>query len=278
MSAVLVSLYDEFAPEYERTRVPRFRPFLKNLLRLYDTRPGSHVLDAGCGTGLAATMVAPRVGHNGRVLGVDASEAMLEIARHKAQGFGFDQCEFVQGETEHLQVPNESFDLVICSFAFWGLPSALFSEFFRVLKPNGAFLMQNWDREAGRIQAIYAETLRSFSSSLPDERVAQARAAFAQQQSDWSGVRTPGDYERVLRDVGFSSISAHLLARTTHFRDLDELINFHDAGVVSRAEIAALSPSTRVDFHVALRNALGPFVNERGVHEEWRAVQVIARK
>src|SRR5581483_2876047 len=108
-------LFDDFATDYERTRVPRFRPFVKKLLQLYDTRPGSQVLDAGCGTGLAATLVAPRVGQGGRVLRLDASEQMLEIARHKAQSFGFTQCEFVEGDVTRMDLPDASFDLVISS-------------------------------------------------------------------------------------------------------------------------------------------------------------------
>lgn len=278
MSSVLISLYDEFAPEYERTRVPRFRPFLKKLLQLYDTRPGSHVLDAGCGTGLAATAVAPRVGHSGRVLGVDASEAMLAIARHKAQGFGFDQCEFIRGDISRMGVPDESSDIVICSFALWGEPSALFSEFLRVLKPHGAFLMQNWDTRQDRAAAIYSETLRTFTAAVPDERISQARAVYSQQRSDWADMNTPSAYERVLRSIGFSSVSAQESANKTQFKNLDEFIAFQDVGAIARAEIAAMTPAARAEFHAAVRDALRPFETAQGVEQEWRAVYVIARK
>ncbi len=275
---ILTQLYDEFATEYEQTRVPRFRPFVKKLLQQYDTRPGSHVLDAGCGTGLVATMVAPRAGHGGKVLGVDASEKMLEIARHKASGFGFDQCEFVLGDITHLDAADESFDVVICSFALWGEPRALFAEFFRVLKPHGAVLLQNWEAERGGITRAFNETMRAFSTQAPDERVLQARAILSKHRAEWSALQTPADYERVLREVGFSQTSAQWFVNSTHFKNLDECIEFHGMGVGARAELAALDETTRANFYAAARAALQPFLNERGVDEEWRAIQVSAHK
>lgn len=278
MSQILTELYDEFASEYERTRVPRFRPFVKKLLQQYDTRPGSHVLDAGCGTGLAATMVAPRAGHGGQVLGVDASEKMLEIARHKAQGFGFVQCEFVLGDITQLDAADESFDVVICSFALWGEPRALFAEFFRVLKPGGALLLQNWEAERGGITRTFNETLRAFSTQTPDERVSQARAILSKHRAEWNELQTPADYERVLSEVGFSQTSAQWFENATHFKNVDECIEFHALGVGARAELAAMNVTTRADFHAAIRDALQPIANERGVDEEWRVIQVSARK
>ncbi len=277
-ASVLVQLYDAFAPEYERTRVPRFRPFVKKLLQLYDTRPGSRVLDAGCGTGLVATMVAPRAGHAGKVIGVDASAAMLEIARHKARGFGFDQCEFVLGDIAHLDTADDSFDVVICSFALWGEPRELFAEFFRALKPHGALLIQNWEMDRGGIARAYGDALQKFASATADERVSQVRAIFSKHRADWAEVQTPQDYERVLSAVGFSQVFAQWFACSTHFKNLDELIEFHNVGVRSRAELAAMNETTRAEFHAAARNALQQFENANGIAQEWRAVQVMARK
>lgn len=271
-------LYDQLAPAYERTRVPRFRPFVKRLLQFYDTRPGSHVLDAGCGTGLVATAVAPRAGHTGRVLGIDTSPAMLEIARQKAHGFGFTQCEFVLGDMAQVDAPDSSFDLVTCSFALWGDPDALFAEFYRLLKPNGALLIQNWEMERSGIPRTYSETLHTFSTKTPDERVRAVRESFSDQRELWSDLKTPADYERSLRRVGFSTVSAQWMVAAAQFKDLQELIEFHDLGVFASAEIAAMDESTLVAFHQFLRDALQPLVTDQGIHEEWRAIQVSARK
>lgn len=275
---ILAQLYDEFAPEYERTRVPRFRPFVKRLMQLYDTRPGSHVLDAGCGTGIVATTVAPRAGHGGKVLGVDASAAMLEIAREKARGYGFDQCEFALGDILHLDAPDDSFDLVVCSFALWGEPRELFAEFLRVLRPHGALLVQNWESERGGIARVYNESLRAFRTEAPDARLIQVRELFSKQNVEWQEIQSPQDYERVMRETGFSAVSTQWCAISTQFKTVDECIEFHDLGVKARAEIAAMDESTRARFHQAVRDVLQPMEDEHGISTEWRAIQVSARK
>jgi ubiquinone/menaquinone biosynthesis C-methylase UbiE len=273
-----VQLYDQLAADYERTRVPRFRPFVKKLLQLYDTRPGSHVLDAGCGTGLAATMVAPRVGHGGKVVGVDLSKPMLEIARNKAQGFGFDQCEFVSGDISQLNYAGESFDLVICSFALWGEPYGLFTEFYRVLRPHGALLIQNWESERDRVSRAIHATLHEFATSAPDEHLAALRDDFKQHAAQWTEMNDPGDYERVLRAAGFRQASAQWFSNPAHFASVDELIEFYNLGVRSRAEIQAMDVDTRSRYFAALKEKLQPPETAGGMDIEWRAVQALALK
>lgn len=274
----LTDLYNEFAPDYERTRVPRFRPFLKRLLQYYDTRPGSYVLDAGCGTGLAATMVAPRAGHNGKVLGVDLSVKMLEIAREKAHGYGFDQCEFVVGDISHVNAPDETFDLILCSFALWQAPDVLFSEFYRLLKPNGALLAQNWGSTDDAIEQVYNDVLHSFVSGDDDERIQQVRAARAKHRADWAGIRDAQDYDRVLRGIGYSQVGAQWYENTVHYKSLDEVIDFYDVGGNSRLQLGLMDAPTREQFYTAVRAALQPFVTERGVDQLWRVIQISARK
>lgn len=274
----IASLYDRLAPDYERTRVPRFRPFVKRLLQFYDTRPGSHVLDAACGTGLVATALAPRVGHTGRVLGIDLSPAMLEIARQKAHGYGFDQCEFVLGDMAHVDAPDSSFDLITCSFGLWGDPDAIFAEFLQLLKPGGALLVQNWEMERTGVPRTYSETLHTFSTTSPDARVRAVRESFSVQRALWNDINVPADYERRLRQVGFSTVSAQWMVAPAHFKNLEELVEFHNVGVFASAEIAAMDAPTRSAFTQALYDALNPLVTDRGLDEEWRAIQVSARK
>lgn len=278
MSNVLTELYNEFARDYERTRVPRFRPFVKRMLQFYDTRPGSFVLDAGCGTGLAATMVAPRAGHNGKVLGVDASVGMLEIAREKAHGYGFDQCEFVVGDMTHVQAPDDTFDVILCSFSVWTTPVPLLSEFYRLLKPNGALLLQNWNGGPTAPGQVYRDILAEFTPATVDSRLEQLHAVYAKQRADWQGIDTTQAYEIVVRAAGFTQAGAQVFANTTHFKTVDEWIEFHDLGVAARLQVQAMTPETRDAFHAALYAAAAPFVTTNGLDEEWRAIQVSARK
>lgn len=275
---VLVSLYDAAAQDYERTRVPRFRPFVKKLFQRYDTRPNSHVLDAGCGTGLAATMIAPRVGHSGKVIGVDASEGMLELARSKARGFGFDQCEFYKGDIHALDFSDETFDQVICSFALWGEPAPLFGEFRRVLKLDGVLLAQNWLRDRDNALDVYREQLRTHQVSSGDAKLDAIRQVLAQEGENWERFKTPADYENALKAVGFSEVRTYIEALPIRFDHIDAFIEWQSLGILHRAELEAMSDAQRADFENAVRNALRPLETAKALDVELHAIQVVARK
>lgn len=273
----LAQIYDTLAPEYERVRVPRFRPFVKNLLRLYDTRPGSWVLDAGCGTGLVSTLVASRAGHGGKVIGVDASAAMLEIARNKARGFGFDQCEFRQGDIQTLEFADETFDLVVCSFALWGEPDALFREFRRVLKTGGVLLMLNWPNERDAASKAFNTVLEKYRVATPDAALFAARALRETYGKSWDALREPGDYANALKAVGYAEAHGGWDKATMQFANADELFAYINAGWLHFAEWSQMDAETQNSFRADVVQALQTFGDGK-ISIEKRALQIAARK
>ncbi|MGW4770126.1 class I SAM-dependent methyltransferase [Nocardia sp. NPDC004278] len=95
------------------------------------TQPPGVALDAACGTGRVAAMLA---GYGYRVIGVDSSADMLAHARKRLP-----QAEFRLGELQQLPVETDSVDLVVCSLALTHVPDLppVFDEFARVLRPGG---------------------------------------------------------------------------------------------------------------------------------------------
>src|ERR1700752_4694369 len=85
-------------------------------------RPGASVLDVGCGTGASAIPAALQVGPKGKVIAVDLSDRLLEIARRKAASRKLDNLEFRLGDMENLGYPDRHFDAVICVFAIFFVP------------------------------------------------------------------------------------------------------------------------------------------------------------
>ncbi len=111
-----------------------------NPLALARIQPGMTVLDLGSGAGFDAFLAAERVGSGGRVLGVDMTPDMLELARRNASARGAQNVEFREGRIEALPVEDASIDLVIsnCVINLSTDKAAVFREVFRVLKPGGA--------------------------------------------------------------------------------------------------------------------------------------------
>ncbi|MBS1252642.1 MAG: Arsenite methyltransferase [Anaerolineales bacterium] len=115
-----------------------------NPTALVALKPGQVVLDLGSGAGfdafLAAQRVAPSGGPKGRVIGVDMTGEMLELARSHAQRLGLaDVTEFRRGYIEGLPVEDESVDVILSNCVINLAPDkdAVFREAYRVLKPGG---------------------------------------------------------------------------------------------------------------------------------------------
>ena len=100
---------------------------------------GSHVVDVGCGAGIDSLIAAHCVGRNGRVVGIDMTEAMLDKARAAAAEAGANNLEFRQGFGEALPVEDAWADVVISNGVLNLMPDkrAALGEMARVLKPGG---------------------------------------------------------------------------------------------------------------------------------------------
>ena len=102
-------------------------------------QPGETVLDVGSGAGFDSFIAGQAVGPEGKVIGVDMTEAMLDKAHDTAQQMGLDQVEFRHGFIEELPVSDASIDAVISNGVINLCPdkSKAFVEVFRTLKPGG---------------------------------------------------------------------------------------------------------------------------------------------
>lgn len=116
-----------------------------------EIRPGDSVLDIGSGGGIDAFDAARRVGESGRVIGVDMTDEMLEMARRNAPlvarnlGYSRNNIEFRKGEAEALPVESESIDIVISNCVINLTPNKdrAFREIYRVLKEGGRFTISD---------------------------------------------------------------------------------------------------------------------------------------
>jgi len=105
--------------------------------------PGAAVLDIGCGTGTLAIAAKRRVGAQGVVTGIDASEPMLVRARRKARKARQDVT-FELASADALPFADGSFDVLLCSVMLHHLPRRMrpqmMQEARRVLSPNGRLI------------------------------------------------------------------------------------------------------------------------------------------
>ena len=106
-----------------------------------DIEPGQTVLDLGCGAGLDLILAAEKVGAEGKVIGVDASDEMLPLARANVERAGMlERVDLRLGAIEDLPVEDHSVDRVIsnCVVNLSTDKPSVFREIRRVLRPGGS--------------------------------------------------------------------------------------------------------------------------------------------
>jgi len=108
--------------------------------RIGALHPGETVLDIGCGAGMDLLLAARHCGPNGKLIGVDMTPSMLELATRSAVKAGlWGQVDVRRGTAEALPVEDESVDVVISNGVLNLSPDKInaFREIYRVLKPRG---------------------------------------------------------------------------------------------------------------------------------------------
>jgi arsenite methyltransferase len=102
---------------------------------------GDTVIDLGSGAGIDCFVARELTGENGRVIGIDMTEAMISKARKNALNLGFSNVEFRLGEIERMPVAAETADVVISNCVLNLVPdkTRAFCEINRVMKAGGRF-------------------------------------------------------------------------------------------------------------------------------------------
>ena len=111
--------WDRAAAHYEDGWRRQLAPAQERLLALADLRPGEHVLDVACGTGLVTQAAAESVGAGGSVLGTDISAGMIALARERTPDA---HVRYEKMDAEALELPDGSFDAALCALGLMYVP------------------------------------------------------------------------------------------------------------------------------------------------------------
>jgi ubiquinone/menaquinone biosynthesis C-methylase UbiE len=135
----------------------------RRLIEQSGVRPGTDVLDVGCGTGTLALLAADR---GASVTGLDGDPAILERARAKAPEVTFDE-----GMSFELPYADSSFDRVLSSLFFHHLTTPdkrrTIAEIRRVLRPGGELHVADWGRPHGIAMRVAAQGIRLLDGAEP---------------------------------------------------------------------------------------------------------------
>ena len=201
------------AESYENLMVPAlFAPWSAHLVQSANPQPGEHVLDVASGTGIVARRIAPLVGPQGKVIGLDLNADKISVAGAAAEREGL-AIEWRTGPAEHLPFPDGSFDLITCQFGlmfFTDRLSAL-KEMCRVLRAGGRVVVSVWQ---GLDRHPFYQTLHQVSRHHLGKSSVQA--VFSLGDSD--------ELRRLLTDAGFQQVEIKPASLTARFSNPEEFL------------------------------------------------------
>jgi ubiquinone/menaquinone biosynthesis C-methylase UbiE len=141
----------DYSVQMMRVSHPLRVPVLRSAIATLQLPSGSRGLDAGCGIGLPALLLAEAVGPTGHITGLDSCPEFLDYAEEMVHKAGLSkQISFQQGDVGRLPFPPDTFDWVLsvdCVGYAPLEPLPLVKELARVVKPGGSVAILAWSSE-----------------------------------------------------------------------------------------------------------------------------------
>jgi ubiquinone/menaquinone biosynthesis C-methylase UbiE len=179
-----------------------------NPITINELKPGEIVLDLGSGGGIDCFLAAKKVGPEGKVIGLDMTRDMLELAKSNAERVGATNVEFHYGEMEDIPLPDEAVDVIMSNCVINLSPDkdAVFSEAYRVLRPGGrvsvsdivingelpGVIREHMDAWAGCVAGALEESdylARIRKTGFQDVEVMSRKQMKVGNSDEWKGLR-----------------------------------------------------------------------------------------
>lgn len=240
--------------------IPKMRawyaPATELMLDLAGIGPGSRVLDIAAGDGDQSLAAATRVGPNGYVLAIDRANELLSIAEQSAREAGLSNLETRLMDGENLELPNASFNAVICRFAlmYFTNPIRGLQGMKRVLKPGGRVSVVVYGENGSPEFTLALSTVRRWIGLIDQDSKSAAHS-----------LGMPGVLEQILTTAGFRQAEAHALTLPVRMSSTAECVHYlQNTSPTLRELLLSFSPEERTDAWQAVEKALSEFESPIG--------------
>jgi demethylmenaquinone methyltransferase/2-methoxy-6-polyprenyl-1,4-benzoquinol methylase len=160
-------------------------------------RPGDTVVDMACGTGLNFQLLEEAIGADGRIVGVDLTDAMLAQARRRIETNGWSNVRLEQADAAEFEFPPEV-DAIVSTYALSQVPECreVIAHGAAALSPGGRWVVLDLkvpDKAPRRLAQLGVAAVRPFASI--EEWIARR---------PWEAIRTAMEDE--LADVTWTEL------------------------------------------------------------------------
>jgi len=195
------------------------QPISERMMDLAEIRPVQQVLDVATGIGEPAVTAARLVGQSGHVIAIDIAAPMLDIARIRVTELGLLNIDFRESDAEALDLPEQSFDIILCRLGLMYLPNLQTSleRMRNLLVPGGRLIAAVWG-SAQKVPFV----------SMPmgvTMRALQVPPPLPGMPGPFSLADT-NHMEQVLTQAGFTQVHTEPMTLTLEWTSLEEYVRF----------------------------------------------------
>lgn len=230
------------------------RPIHEWMVDHLELRPGMRVLEIAAGPGDTGFLAAKRL-DGGRLLSTDLSPSMVESARKRGEELGITNADYRVLDAQSMDLPDESFDAVLCRWGFMLMPDPLASlrECKRVLVPGGRLVF-----------AVFTGPDENPFAALP-ARILMEWGFLPRPSDGWHpGILALADRSRLLTLIdraGFASVRIEPVEMTWTFANADDYWTFLVDLTALGPLVRSLPEETRKEFRSAIDDALARFAS-----------------
>ena len=233
--------WDAAAPYYHDGWEEQLRPAHDHLMRMANIRPGQHVLEIACGSGLVTTRLAHAVGASGAVLATDISQGMLKDLEQRLD-LDLRTCvTFERMPAEALTVLDDAFDAAVSALGLMYTTDSAKAvrNMARAVRPGGTIAATVWGE---RKNCGWAEVF-----PIVDARIASEVCPL------FFGTGAPGALVQQFHDAGIGNIIEHRHSEILFFVSDTQLV---DAVLLGGPVALAVKRFNQDDWHNVRREFL----------------------
>lgn len=236
-------LWGRNAADWAALQAPMGQPVWEAMFSAVEVGQGTRFFDAGCGGGGASILAADR---GADVTGLDASEALIEIARRRLP-----KGTFEVGELEDLPYEDGSFDVTFAalSIMFAENPVNAAHELTRVTTPGGGVVVSTWGLpEQCDMRHVFSAVVDTLPSPPPGD------GPFT--------LAGEGELEDLLQQAGLTDIETAEVDAPFEYHDFDHLWQAQRSAGPLQGAIQSVGEE---NVREAVREAVKPFQDSNGI-------------
>ena len=258
----VVDVFDTIATGYDHAALRFFSFAADRVIKILSPTPGQKILDIATGTGAIAIACAQVVKPDGRVMAIDLSQSMLDMALINAQRMGLNNIDQFQMDADALEFGKNYFNHSVCSFGLFFLPNMhkALTEWIRVTKPGGKVVFTSFSEQS------FHPMVKLFVEQLEALGVEMNNPPFATQR-----LSNPDTCLELMREVGLETVGVETEQVGYHLQCIDDwwavVWNSGMRGLVQR-----LNDRQQVEFKERHLESVQSLFSEEGL---WLNVEVL---